>query len=214
MSSSTGSTDVHMDGQEDGSRKAVSEPGTNPQDVHLGEEKQEEEEEEEQEDDDMTEPIQRMASECSELFRICFGRFPVPRDSDQIESNAQGRESKGSDDWCDASMISETTQMRYTFRDSANHDSSDQGLGTQPTYEASQFLREYDSRFIAWCSFMSVFAGSEACLDHKLRDHSALQDMILRLLDVLRRNLYLSKLNFLFPQLVCGYGLTSKSDCL
>ncbi|KAF3314545.1 hypothetical protein TWF173_004628 [Orbilia oligospora] len=55
----------------------------------------------------------------------------------------------------------------------------------------ARLIREYQERFNAWTSFLGVFAGEDACLDHRLRNHSALQDMIIRLLDVLRRNLFL-----------------------
>ncbi|KAK6515996.1 hypothetical protein TWF281_004586 [Arthrobotrys megalospora] len=57
--------------------------------------------------------------------------------------------------------------------------------------EVSRFVWEYKGRFDAWASFLGVFAGEKSCLDYRLRNHSALQDMVIRLLDILRRNLFL-----------------------
>ncbi|KAK6500265.1 hypothetical protein TWF481_010610 [Arthrobotrys musiformis] len=57
--------------------------------------------------------------------------------------------------------------------------------------EVARFVQEYYSRFNAWVSFLGVFAGEKACLDHRLRHHPVLQDMVIRLLDILRRNLFL-----------------------
>jgi len=54
-----------------------------------------------------------------------------------------------------------------------------------------QFIKEYCRRFNAWSSFLGVFANKNASLDNRLRRHPALQDMIMRLLDMLRRNLFL-----------------------
>ncbi|KAK6336872.1 hypothetical protein TWF718_009661 [Orbilia javanica] len=57
--------------------------------------------------------------------------------------------------------------------------------------EVARFVQEYQDRFNAWVSFLTVFAGEKECLDHRLRHHPALQDMVIRLLDILRRNLFL-----------------------
>ena len=53
-----------------------------------------------------------------------------------------------------------------------------------------RFLNDYQRRFEGWCAYLSVFALRErASLDYRLRDHPSLQDMIMRLLDILRDNL-------------------------
>ncbi|KAJ5851708.1 uncharacterized protein N7529_011093 [Penicillium soppii] len=43
--------------------------------------------------------------------------------------------------------------------------------------EVIQFLQEFKDRFDAWASFLGVFAGTDACLDYRLRRHPALQDV-------------------------------------
>ena len=53
------------------------------------------------------------------------------------------------------------------------------------------FVKEYQRRFAGWCSFLGVFAKEDASLDSRLRRHPSLQDIILRLLDILRDNLLL-----------------------
>jgi hypothetical protein len=59
-----------------------------------------------------------------------------------------------------------------------------------------QVLRAYQCRFDGWCTFLGVFADESAALDYRLREHVALQDMINRMLDMLRQNLFLGKGNF------------------
>lgn len=54
-------------------------------------------------------------------------------------------------------------------------------------------IKQYQHRFDGWCIFLGVFADETSALDYRLRQHVALQDMIMRLLDVLRQNLFLSK---------------------
>ena len=54
-------------------------------------------------------------------------------------------------------------------------------------------LDEYNDRFDSWASFLGVFAGQTASLDYRLRRHQDYQDMIARLLDILRRNLFVCK---------------------
>jgi hypothetical protein len=58
-------------------------------------------------------------------------------------------------------------------------------------FEVLHFVKEYQRRFEGWCSFLGVFAFQNASLDYRLRRHPSLQDMILRLLDILRENLSL-----------------------
>ncbi|EPS39001.1 hypothetical protein H072_7246 [Dactylellina haptotyla CBS 200.50] len=60
-----------------------------------------------------------------------------------------------------------------------------------PSSEIARFIQEYQSRFDAWVSFLRVFDGGQACLDRRLQKHPALQDMFIRLLDILRRNIFL-----------------------
>ncbi|KEY69191.1 hypothetical protein S7711_01650 [Stachybotrys chartarum IBT 7711] len=53
----------------------------------------------------------------------------------------------------------------------------------------AKVLREYQQRFAAWASFLGVFSGPEVCLDRRLRCHFDIQEQILRILDILERNL-------------------------
>ncbi|KAE8440464.1 hypothetical protein EG329_007584 [Mollisiaceae sp. DMI_Dod_QoI] len=58
--------------------------------------------------------------------------------------------------------------------------------------EESKQLRtfeEHQQRFTAWTAYMGVFAKRSLCLDRKLRHHPDLQDLVLRLLDILKTNL-------------------------
>ncbi|EEH38529.2 hypothetical protein PAAG_08256 [Paracoccidioides lutzii Pb01] len=50
-------------------------------------------------------------------------------------------------------------------------------------------LGELNHRFAAWAGFLGVFAESSVCLDRRLRHHAEIQDQVLRLLDIMRRNL-------------------------
>jgi hypothetical protein len=59
--------------------------------------------------------------------------------------------------------------------------------------QVSQIVREYRCRFDGWCTFLGVFGAEDTALDHRLRRHVALQDMILRMLDMLRQNLFFGK---------------------
>ncbi|KAF3907985.1 hypothetical protein ABW20_dc0101556 [Dactylellina cionopaga] len=70
-------------------------------------------------------------------------------------------------------------------------DSSSNSPQQFPSFQVARFAQEYQGRFNAWASFLGVFAGEKACIDHRLRHHPALQDMVIRLLDILRRNLLL-----------------------
>jgi len=53
-----------------------------------------------------------------------------------------------------------------------------------------RYLDEYSDRFDSWASFLGIFAGETASLDYRLRRHQDFQDMVTRLLDILRRNLF------------------------
>ncbi|KAJ5402365.1 uncharacterized protein N7487_008261 [Penicillium crustosum] len=50
-------------------------------------------------------------------------------------------------------------------------------------------LSELNQRFAAWAAFLGVFAESKMSFDHRLRHHAEIQDQVLRLLDVMQRNL-------------------------
>lgn len=50
-------------------------------------------------------------------------------------------------------------------------------------------LSELNQRFAAWAAFLGVFAESNMCLDRRLRHHVEIQDQVLRLLDIMQRNL-------------------------
>ncbi|KAK2799726.1 hypothetical protein FQN50_008374 [Emmonsiellopsis sp. PD_5] len=50
-------------------------------------------------------------------------------------------------------------------------------------------LGELNHRFAAWAAFLGVFAESNVCLDRRLRYHVEVQDQVLRLLDIMQRNL-------------------------
>ncbi|KAH8883062.1 hypothetical protein GQ53DRAFT_732965, partial [Thozetella sp. PMI_491] len=52
-----------------------------------------------------------------------------------------------------------------------------------------RIFEEHQQRFIAWTAYMGVFAKSRLCLDRKLRHHTDLQDLVLRLLDIVKLNL-------------------------
>lgn len=47
----------------------------------------------------------------------------------------------------------------------------------------------YERRFAAWWEYLGVFAETKANLDSRLRHHTHVRDLVLRLLIVLRRNL-------------------------
>lgn len=50
-------------------------------------------------------------------------------------------------------------------------------------------LSELNQRFAAWAAFLGVFAESKMCLDRRLRHHVEIQDQVLRLLDIMQKNL-------------------------
>jgi hypothetical protein len=65
-------------------------------------------------------------------------------------------------------------------------------VGTTDTHvvRAASLVEEYYHRFDAWVSFLCVFDAENACLDYRLRNVPAIQDMIIRLLEILRRNVF------------------------
>ncbi|KAI0111192.1 hypothetical protein GGR51DRAFT_69265 [Nemania sp. FL0031] len=58
--------------------------------------------------------------------------------------------------------------------------------------ELGLIAKKYQLHFNAWVSYLGVFANNESSLDHRLKNHLALQDTIIRLLDMLRQNLFLA----------------------
>ncbi|TAQ85758.1 hypothetical protein B7494_g5907 [Chlorociboria aeruginascens] len=50
-------------------------------------------------------------------------------------------------------------------------------------------LSELNQRFAAWAASLGVFAESKVCLDRRLRHHVEIQEQVLRLLDIMERNL-------------------------
>jgi hypothetical protein len=59
--------------------------------------------------------------------------------------------------------------------------------------ETLQLFDEYQQRFTAWTAYLGVFAKRSVCLDRKLRQHPDLQDLVMRLLDILKTNLIQSQ---------------------
>ena len=59
--------------------------------------------------------------------------------------------------------------------------------------EVLHAMEQYHHRFNGWCTFLGVFAAEIAALDSRLRRHASLQDMVIRMLDMLRQNLFLGK---------------------
>ena len=54
-------------------------------------------------------------------------------------------------------------------------------------------FEERQQRFAAWTGYLGVFAKPAVCLDCKLRRHPSLQDITLRLLGILKTNLFRCK---------------------
>ncbi|KAK4209364.1 hypothetical protein QBC37DRAFT_404385 [Rhypophila decipiens] len=52
-----------------------------------------------------------------------------------------------------------------------------------------QQISEYDSRFLAWTSFLGVFARQSASLDRRLEYHVDIKDLVIGMLRVLEKNL-------------------------
>ncbi|KAJ5279986.1 hypothetical protein N7478_005358 [Penicillium angulare] len=54
---------------------------------------------------------------------------------------------------------------------------------------AAKLLSDVYQRFSAWAAFLGVFAEANVCLDRRLRRHVEIQDQVLRLLDIMQKNL-------------------------
>lgn len=53
----------------------------------------------------------------------------------------------------------------------------------------AKILLELSQRFTTWAAYLGVFAESNVCLDRRLQHHVEIQDQVLRLLDIMQRNL-------------------------
>jgi len=59
----------------------------------------------------------------------------------------------------------------------------------------ANLFEEYQHGFIAWTAYLGVFANKAVCLDRRLRRHPELQDVVVRLLDLVHVNLQHSGLS-------------------
>ncbi|KAK4192133.1 hypothetical protein QBC35DRAFT_528293 [Podospora australis] len=64
-----------------------------------------------------------------------------------------------------------------------------EALETSVQENGAIVLSELNQRFEAWAAFLGVFAERKRCLDRRLRAHPDLKDQVLRLVDILKRNL-------------------------
>ncbi|UKZ53336.1 hypothetical protein TrVGV298_007128 [Trichoderma virens] len=62
-------------------------------------------------------------------------------------------------------------------------------LKDEADLNGTKVVGEYQQRFSAWAAFLGVFAVPEMCLDRRLQRHAEVQDLVLRLLDIMKRNL-------------------------
>lgn len=62
-------------------------------------------------------------------------------------------------------------------------------LENESDLNGAKVVREYQQRFSAWAAFLGVFAVPDMCLDRRLRNHAEIQDLVLRLLDIMKINL-------------------------
>ena len=52
-------------------------------------------------------------------------------------------------------------------------------------------MEDFCHRFSSWAAYLCVFESKSPCLDDRLEGVPAVQDVIMRLLDILRRNAFL-----------------------
>lgn len=57
-------------------------------------------------------------------------------------------------------------------------------------------LRQYEHRFLLWASFLGVYANEKSSLDRRLRRAPEIRDLVLLMLQVLKRNLRQGKIFF------------------
>ena len=53
----------------------------------------------------------------------------------------------------------------------------------------ADLVTEYQQRFAIWAAHLGVFARKSQSLDTRLRNHADIQDLVARLLNILRRSL-------------------------
>ncbi|KLU90808.1 hypothetical protein MAPG_10659 [Magnaporthiopsis poae ATCC 64411] len=75
---------------------------------------------------------------------------------------------------------------RNLFRETPRHIGDDD----HTMAALKRFMEESSDRFEAWAAFLGVFGSGAASLDHRLRRHAALQDMVMRLLRILRQSIF------------------------
>jgi hypothetical protein len=90
---------------------------------------------------------------------------------------------EASSDGADEPIIELATECEKLFFDQVSQ------LRKNGELHGAKVLGEYQQRFAAWASFLGVFAGPKVCLDRRLRRHPDLQELALRLLEILERNL-------------------------
>lgn len=56
-------------------------------------------------------------------------------------------------------------------------------------HDGAKLALELYQRFMAWAASLGVFGESHMSLDHKVQNHVDIKDQLLRLLDIMQRNL-------------------------
>lgn len=72
-------------------------------------------------------------------------------------------------------------------------DSSQEHTAVPQVEDQIDWAEEQQARFRLWAANLGVFAKGQASIDHRLRDSSELQDLVLQLLDALCANLHICK---------------------
>ena len=62
-------------------------------------------------------------------------------------------------------------------------------LGLLAESGAVHLWEEHRERFVTWAGYLGVFADRTLCLDRRLEHRPTLKDLVLRLLDIMWRNL-------------------------
>ncbi|KAF2148083.1 WD40 repeat-like protein [Myriangium duriaei CBS 260.36] len=68
-------------------------------------------------------------------------------------------------------------------------------LDDDPDSNDTNFAAEYHAKFEAWAAVLGVFGGDVSSLDYRLRKHPSVQEAVLRLLNILRNDLFLASTN-------------------
>ena len=72
-------------------------------------------------------------------------------------------------------------------------DSSQEHTAFPQVEDQIDWADEQQARFRLWAANLGVFASGQASIDHRLRDSSELQDLVLQLLDALCVSLFICK---------------------